>query len=317
MKPTKYPIFVISKGRWESRQTSRTLEEIGIPYRIVVEESEYANYAAVIDPKKILVLPSNFREDPRYAIPDANGQCGGGIPARNFVWELALSEGHERAWLLDDNIRYFFRSHKNTRLRCFSSAPLRVVEDFVDRFENFDLAGLNYNYFMPCNLDRPAYSLNTRIYSCILFKTNMPHRFRGRYNEDTDLSLEVMKTGACTFLLNAFTCGKAGTHTMKGGNTEMVYGVGTEQYDARYTFAKSLRDMHPDCVKIVQRYGRWHHEVDYSKFLMNRPIKKSNVHLTGKPNEYGLVLVKTDENGKPIKLLSTEGDDFNVIREEN
>ena len=317
MKPTKYPIFVISKGRWESRQTSRTLEEIGIPYRIVVEESEYANYAAVIDPKKILVLPSNFREDPRYAIPDVNGQCGGGIPARNWVWEHSIAEGHEKHWILDDNIRHFFRSHKNTRLRCFSSAPFLVVEDFTDRFENMMMAGMNYNYFMPCNLDRPAYSLNTRIYSCILLDNRVKHRWSGRYNEDTNLSLDILKDGHVTFLLNAFTCGKAGTHTMKGGNTEMVYGVGTEQYDARYTFAKSLHDMHPDCVKIVQRYGRWHHEVDYSKFLLNRPIKKSNVHLTGKPNEYGLVLVKTDENGKPIQLLSTEGDDFNVIREEN
>ena len=316
MKPTKFPIYILSKGRWESRQTSRTLEEIGIPYRIVVEEGEYANYAAVIDPKKILVLPSNFREDPRYAIPDINGNCGGGIPVRNWIWEHSISEGHEKFWLLDDNIRYFFRSHKNTRLRCFSSAPFLVVEDFTDRFENVMLAGMNYNYFMPCNLDRPPYSLNTRIYSCMLIDNRVKHRFQGRYNEDTNLSLDILKDGHVTFLLNAFTCGKAGTHTMKGGNTEAVYAVGTDQYDGRYNFAKSLHDMHPDCVKITQKFGRWHHEVDYTKFLMNRPIPKKGVHLTGKPNEYGLVLVKADENGKPIKLLSTEGNDFNVIREE-
>ena len=32
-----YPVYVISKGRWESRLTSRALERIGVPYRVVVE----------------------------------------------------------------------------------------------------------------------------------------------------------------------------------------------------------------------------------------------------------------------------------------
>jgi hypothetical protein len=57
------------------RQTSKTLEFMNVPYRIVVEPSEYENYAKVIDKSKILVLPSNFSE---------LGQ--GSIPLRNCVW---------------------------------------------------------------------------------------------------------------------------------------------------------------------------------------------------------------------------------------
>ena len=52
-----YPIYIISKGRWESRLTSKTLEKLDVPYHIVIEPQEYDNYAAVIDPKKIHVLP--------------------------------------------------------------------------------------------------------------------------------------------------------------------------------------------------------------------------------------------------------------------
>lgn len=68
----KYPIYVISKGRWESRLTSKALEQLHVPYHIVIEPQEYDNYAEVIAPEKIYVLPfSNL------------GQ--GGIPARNWV----------------------------------------------------------------------------------------------------------------------------------------------------------------------------------------------------------------------------------------
>jgi len=45
----KYPVYIISKGRWESRLTSKALEAIRVPYRIVVEPQEFKQYAAVID----------------------------------------------------------------------------------------------------------------------------------------------------------------------------------------------------------------------------------------------------------------------------
>lgn len=41
----KYPIYVISKGRWESRLTAKSLEEINCPYRIVIEPQEFKEYS--------------------------------------------------------------------------------------------------------------------------------------------------------------------------------------------------------------------------------------------------------------------------------
>lgn len=286
MKPTKYPIYCISKGRAESRLTSRTLEEIGIPYRIVIEPQEYDQYAAVIDPSKILVLPfSNL------------GQ--GSIPARNWVWEHSISEGHEKHWILDDNIRYFYRINRNTKLRVKSSAPLLVCEDFTDRFENVKISGLNYDYFVPSNAKKSPYTKNTRIYSCILIDNSVTHRWRGKYNEDTDLSIRVLKDGHCTILLNTFACGKVPTLTMKGGNTAHVYIDG----DNRYAFAKSLYDQHPDIVEVTQKFGRWHHTVNYSGFANNKFILKENLDIPKTPNEYGLRLVRIDENSIPQEFV--------------
>src|SRR5262245_53843017 len=82
----KYPIYIVSKGRSGPRLTARALEEIGVPYRIVIEPPEYDQYAAVIHPSKILTLP--FAD---------LGQ--GSIPARNWVWEHSITAGHARHWI--------------------------------------------------------------------------------------------------------------------------------------------------------------------------------------------------------------------------
>ena len=50
----KHPVYIISKGRFERRQTSKTLESMRVPYRIVVEPSEYDEYAKVIDKNKFV-----------------------------------------------------------------------------------------------------------------------------------------------------------------------------------------------------------------------------------------------------------------------
>lgn len=272
----KYPIYIISKGRADTRFTSRSLEEMGVPYRIVIEPQEYDKYAAVIDPKKILVLPfSNL------------GQ--GSIPARNWVWEHSISEGHERHWIMDDNIRYFYRLNRNLKVRVTDASMIRASEDFVDRYQNIKMAGLNYAFFCPADLKRPPYYLNTRIYSCILLSNDIPHRWRGRYNEDTDLSLRILKDNYCTILFNAFLCGKMATMTMKGGNTEEVYAKNQQEFDNRRTFAESLRAQHPDVVEITMKWGRWHHHVDYSPFKQQL-IKKEGLVIPKGNNEYGMSL---------------------------
>ena len=170
----EYPVYVISKGRWESRLTSKTLEELEVPYHIVIEPQEYKDYSKVIDPKKIYKLPfSNL------------GQ--GSIPARNWVWEHALSKGASYHWILDDNIDGFFRYNNNFKDPVTSGTIFKCAEDFVDRYENVALAGFQYLFFATSCRQRPAFILNTRIYSCILIRNDIPYRWRGKYNEDTDV----------------------------------------------------------------------------------------------------------------------------------
>ena len=298
MNNPKYPIYIISKGRADSRMTSRSLENLLVPYRIVIEESEYDDYAAVIDPKKILVMPSDFRENPKYAIPDELGQMGGSIPARNFVWEHSISEGHAKHWILDDNILHFYRLHKNVKVRMTDGTSFRCCEDFTDRYENVRISGMNYTFFCPKDVKKAPYYINTRVYSCILIDNSLDIRWRGKYNEDTDLSLRVLKNGDCTILFNAFCCGKTATLRMKGGNSETVYNMdNAEQFDNRLVFAETLKHHHPDVTTVTQKWGRWHHHVNYDGFIKANKLKfKEGLDIPqGVVNNYGLKLVRLPE----------------------
>lgn len=273
----EHPVYIVSKGRWDSRQTSRALEWMGVPYHIVVEPQEAKAYREVIDPKKVLVLPfSNLGK--------------GSIPARNWIWEHAIETGAKWHWILDDNIRRFLRLNRNQKITVRSGALFRAAEDFVHRYSNVTLAGFNYMYFCDCSANTPAYYLNTRIYSCILIKNDLPFRWRGRYNEDTDLSLRALKAGHCTILFNAFLADKTSTMTMKGGNTDELY-----KDDGRLKMAESLVKQHPDVTTVVWKWGRWQHQVDYRQFQKNRLKYRPGFEVPEGTNEYGLKLVPMKE----------------------
>src|SRR4029077_1266432 len=105
-------------------------------------------------------------------------------------------------------------------------------------------------------------------------------RWRGKYNEDTDLCIRAMKDGWCTMLFNAFLADKTTTMRMTGGNTDDLYqgngyalGRTTQltpaMQQAVLEKALTLQRMHPDIVEVKRKWGRWHHEVDYRPFRDN------------------------------------------------
>ena len=273
----KYPIYIISKSRWESRLTSKALERMKVPYHIVIEPQGYDNYASVIDKTKILTLPfSNL------------GQ--GSIPARNWVWEHSISINAKKHWIMDDNIYDFYRLNRNVRNIVQTGTIFKICEDFTNRYENVPISGLNYRFFMVPTDSHPPYYLNTRVYSCILIDNTLKQRWRGRYNEDTDLCIRVLKDGYCTILFNAFLQEKAGTMTLKGGNTDELYAD-----DGRLKMAKSLQEQHPDICTITWKFNRWQHQVNYTVFEKNKLIRKKNVEIKQGIDNYGLVLNTFDK----------------------
>ncbi len=148
---------------------------------------------------------------------------------------------------------------------------------------------MQYQYLAKAKQKISPVIFNTRCYSCILIQNNLPFRWRGRYNEDTDLSLRVLKAGHVTAEFNAFLAGKITTLTMKGGNTDELYRQ-DEKFDGRLEMARSLQRQHPDVAKVTRKWGRWQHQVDYRPFKGNKLIRRPGVEVRAGVDNYGMVL---------------------------
>jgi hypothetical protein len=278
---SRYPVCIPSKGRWDNHKTAALLDKMGVSYRFFVEETEAEHYQQAVGEDRVVVMPFHDL-----------GQ--GSIPARNFIWQWALEREYLRHWIMDDNIVNFKRVTNNRRVRVRTGMFFRAIEDFVDRYENVVLAGPHHDGFVKDRYPhKPPVVWNRRIYSCILIDTLASYRWRGKYNEDTDLSLRVLKDGHCTALFTALTMHKPTTaggkgKPMKGGNTDTVYAT----TDHRLAFAQSLKDQHPDVVEVTWKFNRWHHHVDYSPFRNNQPILRAHITPKMGNNEYEMVLVR-------------------------
>ena len=298
MTNPQWPVYIVSKGRADSMITSKSLARMKVPHYIIIEPQDKKEYEKALD-------NFNIRDYVTLLIAPFSNHGDGPGRARNWAWDHSISIDAKKHWVLDDNICDFYRLHQNIRIRVESGAIFRAAEDFIDRFENVPISGFQYRFFVAPNQSYPPYVKNTRIYSCLLIENSCKHRWRGRYNEDTDICLRVLKDGDCTIQFNAFLQGKAATQTVKGGNTAEFYHAEGEKDKSKWrdgqmnstgTINKSqmLLDMHPDVTKIVWRYGRWHHHVNYEPFKKNKLRYKKNIIISEGINNYGMRLVRLE-----------------------
>jgi len=276
----KYPIYVISKGRFENCLTAKFLIKDEVPFHLVVEQQEYEEYKNRLGKEYI------------YTLPFSNLGLGS-IPARNWVWQHSIKQGHSRHWIFDDNIREIYRRWHEKRIRCDSGYALKITETFIDRYENIAIAGLNYDMNIVSGKKLPPFRLNNHVYSCLLVKNDIPYRWRGRYNEDTDLCLQVLSGGLCTILMNIFSIDKVASMKMKGGNTDVLY-----KGDGRLKMARSLERMWPGVISVGRRYGRPQHIVKYTWRRFDTPLKRKkeiDFNILPKINEFDIDLKQIDE----------------------
>jgi hypothetical protein len=282
----QFPLYIVSKGRADTRLTSRALEAMGVPHFMVIERQEFDTYQAAVGPLcSLLTLPRKYQND--YETFDDLGfeKSKGPGAARNFAWDHSFANGAKWHWVMDDNIKGFYRLNENLKVPVSDGTIFRCMEDFCLRYLNVAMAGPNYFMFASRKSKMPPFVMNTRIYSCNLIRNDVGFRWRGRYNEDTDLSLRMLKGGWCTVQFNAFLQYKMTTQTVKGGNH-------ADFYAKEGTLPKSRMQvrMHPDVSKIVYRFGRWHHHVDYSQWKTRALIRKPEVALAEGVDNYGMEL---------------------------
>jgi hypothetical protein len=279
----RHPVYIVSKGRAESGLTAHFLDKIEVPYHLVVEAQEVEAYADHFPAERLLVLDPAFQE--AYDTCDDLGASKSRGPgaARNFAWEHSLQAGHAWHWVMDDNIRFFGRLHRNQRIVVGDGTIFHAMETFAMRFRNVGMVGPAYESFTPSRAKAPAFLIGSRIYSCNLIRNSLPWRWRGRYNEDTDLSLRLLKHGWATVQFNAFIQKKVATQIMDGGCNDDFY-----KLEGTLPKSQMLVRLHPDVTKLVWRFGRWHHHVDYSQWRGMGLVKDESFT---EETDYRLVLI--------------------------
>lgn len=282
----RFPVYIISKGRWNIRQTSDAFKKINIPHKIIVEASQFNKYAEKVGEENVLILPQEYLD--KYETLDDLGSSKSKGPgaARNFAWDHSIENGHDWHWVFDDNIAAFYILNRNRRIGVDSGTFLYIMEDFALRYENIAIAGPNYMCFAKNRDKLPPFILNTRIYSMLLINNKIPYRWRGRYNEDTDLSLRALKDKWVTVQFNAFLGDKTATQRISGGNTEEFY-----KHEGTTNKSEMLSKIHPDVSKVTYKFNRCHHHVNYEPFKKNKLIRKEGWDFYG-INNYGLSLKK-------------------------
>ncbi len=181
----RFPIFIVTKGRYEYMITSRVLTELGVRHYLIVEPTEKQLYQKAIEEMSLLAsiieLDLSYKE--HYELCDNLGltKSTGPGPARNFAWDTSIKMGYDWHWVMDDNITSFRRLNKNEKVKVSSGAIFLAMEDFVLRYENIAMAGPNYFMFASARSKMSPFVKNTRIYSCNLIRNDLSFRWRGRY----------------------------------------------------------------------------------------------------------------------------------------
>lgn len=283
-----FPIHIPSKGRFDSNITVKALERMKVDnYFVVIEEQEFDQYRNAIGKDHLLVLDRTYQQ--QYETMDDLGETKSKGPgaARNFAWEHSMKKGFAWHWVMDDNIFRFSRYNRNNYYEVRDPVYFRIMEDFCLRYENVAMAGPNYEMFVTKKEKHPPMVMNTRIYSCNLIRNDVPFRWRGRYNEDTILSLDMLSAGWCTIQFNVFLQFKAATQTVKGGNNADFYAK-----EGTLPKSKMLVQAYPSVARLTYKFGRAHHHVDYRPYRTNKLRRKRGVQIDDSVNEYGLELKK-------------------------
>lgn len=257
----KYPIYIISKGRWNKTLTANIFKNENIEYKIAVEPQEYEKYCESLGENSVLKL-------------DFSNLGLGSFPARNFCWKHSIKNNHEKHFIFDDNIYCFSRLNNGKRTKTSAKEALLCLQNFTDRYENIALSGFNYRYFVTKETKKP-FSFNTHVYSGMLINNNIPFRWRLKYNEDVDLCLQALDKKWNTILLNAYLIDKVSTTVkMKGGNQDELYK--NNAYEKKILKSRSLESIWPNYVRTVIKFGRPHHDVQWRKYFKHPLIRKNN-----------------------------------------
>jgi len=273
----EYPVYIPTRGRPTRQITAKALVELGIRPRLVVEAAEEEAYKTANPDCDVIVWPQVYADEYEHT-PELNPHPTTGY-AHNYAWDHARAEGHDRHWIMDDNIYYIIVRQNGERKRARDTSPLEWVETWAKKWVN--LAGVSLA--MAPFMSGKTVGLNTRLYCATLYRNDLDQygiRWRRGLNDDTIVSLDILSTGYwCTAEIRAVGIKKVGTATtgrIKGGMTDFYAEGGFLRKSAEVV------RLYPDLCHTKVRFHRIHHVCDYSVFKQQLiPVERDYTPVSG------------------------------------
>jgi len=152
----KFPVYIISKGRFNVTMTANLFEADNLDYLIAVEPQEYDSYVNKLGKDRVLKLPfSNLGL--------------GSYPARNFCWEHSMRLGYTHHWLFDDNIKSFYKWINAKRCQ------IKDIKTSLSYIESYILKN-NIDFIIGGAFGLDQSILNLANIKLCLSKMTMPHQ---------------------------------------------------------------------------------------------------------------------------------------------
>lgn len=262
-------VYIISKGRPQCT-TAKTLTKMGYPgewFIVCGNNDETLDEYKAAWGEHVLVFDW-YDEVTRTDTLDNFGfekMASGAVPVRNATARISRERGELRHWQFDDDYTAFKRVNAElTKNISFSDGE--EFQSWLLRFAEFGYsAGLKNIGFPPAS---EAYPNHGKTFGKRVFNAhNMPSTedsfepWVARMNDDTINAINVYRHGGYEMSLRCMNMTMPPTQSENGGLTDIYKMEGTVRKSAYPVL------LAPVAAKLVVRFGRYHHKVDWSKLV--------------------------------------------------
>ena len=260
-------VYIISKGRPKC-DTARTLARMEYPGEWFIVcgnndetlseyESRWGEHVLVFD---------WYDEITRTDTLDNFGfesMASGAVPVRNATCDISRERGETRHWQLDDDYYGFYHVNKG-EMRKHRMDGQELYDVFTEISEFAHSCGLSNAGIALGTVESMPHKRKTfgrRVFNahCLPSDKDLLTRWRGRMNDDLINAIETYRNGGFEMLFKYANLTMAKTQAEEGGLTDLYKAEGT----VRKTAYPML--LAPNAVKLVTKFGRYHHKVDWDK----------------------------------------------------
>lgn len=265
-------IYIISKGRPQCH-TARTLTKMKYPGKWFIV---CGNNDETIDQYRKnwgedRVIEFDWYEAIKHTDTLDNlgfeNNPSGAVPVRNATHDISRNAGELRHWQLDDDYNTFAcydpKTGKNKVIKDGRVLQKKMLQIALFAYNTkIPNAGFTLSTIEAAPDNR--YNIARRVFNahCLPSTDDIFVRWRGRLNDDVINAQDILREGKIGMQFRFVSTATTPTQQEKGGLTEFYKQVGTVRKTA-YVVLNA-----PDITKLVIRFGRYHHKVDWKQVVV-------------------------------------------------